>query len=297
MCGRFWLASPADALARAFRVRAPAPVPPRYNIAPGQPILAVRLADEDSGTATPEGGRELVAMVWGLVPGWMKQRPGGRAMINARVETVGEKPAFRAAFRRRRCLVPADGWYEWQAQGDRPKQPFAIAAAQAGVPAAARSMPQAAAQAADQASDPGARPLAFAGIWERWHGPGGDDWLETVAILTRPAVSSLAAIHDRMPVVLSPGGQDAWLGDTGLAVDPVEVARRGAVKAEGAFRAWPVSRRVNAVRTDDAGLITPVEAGRDGPLQGSGQDSAQGSGQGSGQAQGDGSSSAQGSLF
>lgn len=240
MCGRFLLTAPLEAVGRAFAVAAPATnLAPRYNIAPTQAVCVVRLADEDVGTGTPEGGREMTVMRWGLVPPWMKEVPASRPLINARVETVAEKPSFRAAYRRRRCLVPADGWYEWQArEGKGPKQPYLI-------------------RPADSAD----RPFAFAGLWERWYGPKGEDWLESVTILTMPAYPALTELHHRMPVPLAAEDFPRWLAiEDPPAPEPLA---KLALLPEERFEAVAISTRVNDVGHDDASVIAP--AGPDQP--------------------------------
>jgi putative SOS response-associated peptidase YedK len=176
MCGRFLLSTPDRELAAHFEVEVPS-LFPRFNIAPTQPIGIVRL---------PEGQtqRAWATVSWGLVPGWAGDADVGSRLINARAETAADKPSFRAAFRRRRCLVPADGFYEWKPAG-RHKQPYLIRPRQGG-------------------------PFAFAGLWERWHGPGGVS-LETAAILTTEANEVVRPLHDRMPVLLRPQDYAAWL--------------------------------------------------------------------------------------
>lgn len=180
MCGRYSSTLPCETVRTWFKVSGPIPdLPPRYNIAPSQPIPVVR--------AERHGQRELVMMRWGLVPSWS---PGPReqdfSMINAHAETVATKPAFRPAFERHRCVVPASGFYEWQPTGGRRKQPFHI-----------------------HRRDNG--PMALAGIWERWSPPGDDQVLESVAIIVTDANDLLRAIHDRMPVILDEHGVDVWL--------------------------------------------------------------------------------------
>lgn len=236
MCGRFLLSSPADAVRAAFGLeRIPGNFPPRYNIAPTQAVAAIRLAEPDAASGAAPGTRELAVLHWGLVPGWMKALPAGRPMINARLETAATKPFFRAAFRRRRCLVPADGWYEWTGGGEGGRQPHLL-----------------------RLANPAARPFAFAGLWERWNGPGGEHWFESLAILTRPALPGLAAIHDRMPLVLAPEAHAAWL----TPQDPP----RGdpladlAQPDDAAYEHFPVSRRLNRTGSDDAGLAEPLVA-------------------------------------
>jgi putative SOS response-associated peptidase YedK len=180
MCGRFNLRTPAAQLAAFFDIVFDPPLQaalaPRFNIAPSQPVLIVR----------GQAGRNAATLVcWGLVPGWAKDPAIGNRMINARGETVAEKPSFRAAFRHRRCLVPATGFYEWQRIGGQHKQPWHI-------------------------HHPDNRPLAFAGIWENWEGPDGSS-LQTCAIITTEANSRMAPIHHRMPVILRPDDFATWL--------------------------------------------------------------------------------------
>lgn len=242
MCGRFVLTSPHQAMERLFDVTIGRDLPARYNLAPGQPILIVRRKERDgpsdpspsdpspSDLGPPE--RELAVVEWGLVPPWMKQRPTSRPMINARSETVADKPAFRAAYRRRRCLVPASGWYEWRSVGPGPKQPVFIHV-------------------------PDAPLIAFAAIWERWHGPDGGNWLETVAIVTRPALPSLAPLHPRMPLVLHPGDYAPWLDPADPP--PPDLIARLAGYPDQAFAWHPVSLRVNNVRHDDPMCVAPAE--------------------------------------
>lgn len=234
MCGRFCLTSPLESVVRAFGLESvQTNLPPRYNIAPTQAVVVLRLADEDSGTGVPAGTRQLVVMRWGLVPGWMKAMPQERPLINARVETVHEKPAFRGAYRHRRCLVPADGWYEWRESAGGGKRPFLI-------------QPEAAEF----------RPFAFAAIWERWHGPGAENWLESVAILTRDADPAIAGIHARMPVVLAAEDHEPWLKGprpvNGLALSGLRLA-----DSQG-WAIRPVSSRVNSPAYDDAELLAPL---------------------------------------
>lgn len=189
---------------------------PRYNITPSQ--LAPVVAEDGRG-------RRIGLLTWGLVPGW-KDEPG-RPFINARSESVLSRPSFREAFARRRCLVPADGFYEWKADAGR-KRPFWIHPSDGGL-------------------------VSFAGIWERWSRPGSEP-RHTFAILTRPASADVADIHDRMPVVVSASDRNAWLG---RATD-VEAARALLSAAAPAFSCRPVSTRVNRPEEDDAGLIEPV---------------------------------------
>src|ERR1700676_4923775 len=173
MCGRFFiLASPGE-LADLFQLAGVPDLAPRYNIAPTQPVAVVRAADQ---------ARELVRLRWGLIPSWSKDAK--MAQINARSEPAAGKPMFRTAFRKRRCLIPASGFYEWKATGGKKKQPFCI-------------------RLADD------KPFAFAGLWDRWEGPDGP--VESCCILTTDANELVRPIHDRMPVILDPRYFDQWL--------------------------------------------------------------------------------------
>lgn len=223
MCGRFLLATPADEIARAFGVIG-ATVPewrPRYNIAPTQDVLIVR--------EPAAGGRELARVRWGLIPSWAKEESIGARTINARAETAATKPAFRSAFRSRRCVVPADGFYEWKRING--KQPMVIRRVDG-------------------------RPLAMAGLWESWASPGGP--LETCTVLTCDANPMMREIHDRMPVILEPEECAAWL-DPGAA-DPAAVQGLLDPAPDGVLGAAAVSRLVNSPRNDSAECIRPVEA-------------------------------------
>ena len=231
MCGRYSLTTPVEALRNLFGFRESPNLAPRYNIAPTQEVAAVRPSGES-------GDRQFVTLRWGLIPSWAKDPAIGSRMINARAETVAEKPAFRSAFRRRRCLVLADGFYEWK-KGDGPaKQPWRITCADAGA-------------------------FAFAGLWERWEPPDGEA-VESCTIVTTNAAPAIAHIHPRMPVILEPSALETW-----LAGDPM--AATALLHPYGAaLRAYPVSRRVNNVRNDDPTLIElegPMQAS-DTPVQG-----------------------------
>ncbi len=175
MCGRFLLTRPSQ-VPTLFQVDGPT-LFPRYNIAPTQPVAAVR-------TSPASGERECVLLRWGLIPSWAVGARAGQGLLNACSETAAEKPSFRAAFRRRRCLVPADGFYEWQ-RGQRRSHPYAV-------------------RFKDE------RPFAFAGLWERWLAPDGRP-LETVALLTTAANELVRHIHPRMPVILPAEHYEAWL--------------------------------------------------------------------------------------
>jgi len=222
MCGRFTLRTPPHRLAEAFAVAEAPNLAARYNIAPTQSILAVRL---------DKGGRRFAALRWGLVPAWAKDRAIGARMINARAETLAEKPAFRGLLRRRRCLIAADGFYEWQAVAGGPKQPWFI-------------------HRADDA------PFAFAGLWDRWQGAG--ETIESATIVTTEANRMLAPIHPRMPVILPEAAYAPWLGEGRAEVAVLRSLLRPA--PEAALVAEPVGRRVNDVRNDDPACIARAAA-------------------------------------
>jgi putative SOS response-associated peptidase YedK len=219
MCGRYAFFSPAEAVRRTFALDEVPELEPRYNIAPTQDVPAVRSGDE---------GRRAFAMLhWGLVPKWASGRAVGSRMINARAETLAEKPSFRNAFRWRRCLVLADGWYEWQAAAGG-KRPWFI-----------------------RMKD--VRPFAFAGLWERWQDSSGGSTLESCAIVTTDASTSISKIHDRMPVVLAEAHWDRWL-DTAFSDTDTLSGLLCPFDAQ-ALEAWPVSRQVNAPRNQGPALI------------------------------------------
>jgi putative SOS response-associated peptidase YedK len=209
------------------------PLAPRFNIAPTQPVAAVRLAPES-------GQRQLAFLKWGLVPAWAKDPAIGNRLINARAESVAEKPAFRAAFRRRRCLVVADGFYEWQRSGGR-KQPYFI-------------------RLRDD------RPFAFAGLWESWEGKDvprtfwetvpGTSLLETCTLITTGPNELMEPIHNRMPVILAPNDYDRWLDPAIQEPDALRPLLRP--YPASAMLALPVSPHVNNPRNDDAECIAPA---------------------------------------
>lgn len=222
MCGRFLLYSPTETLERTFGLDLGAErlnLEPRWNIAPTQQVAVVGVKN---------GRRGLARMRWGLVPSWAKDLAIGAKMINARGETVHEKPAFRAAFKARRCLVPADGFYEWT-PGDKGRQPWLLEPAAGG-------------------------PMGLAGLFERWRDPEGAD-LWTCTIVTTDASADIAHLHHRMPLVLAADAWEAW-----LEASP-EIARTLIVPApEGTLHWREVDRRVNNVKNDDASLIAPAAA-------------------------------------
>lgn len=228
MCGRYLLTSPIEAVRATFSVETGANLPPRYNIAPTQPVPIVRLGET--------GLREFVPVQWGLIPSWLKALPKDRPVINARSETVRDKPFFRAAYKRRRCLVPANGFYEWQ-KVNGGKRPMAIELE-------------------------GEQLFAFAGLWEVWEGAGEGSYLESMAIMTAPASPAIAAIHHRMPVIVQPEDFDLWLGEDGID-DPLD----SMADIDGSrFHAFEVSKRVNNVRNDDDQCVKPVEISEPGGL-------------------------------
>lgn len=222
MCGRFAFYSPREAVLAVFGVELPFEVEPHYNIAPTQLVAAIRAGDA--------GGPEGVRLRWGLVPSWAKDAAIGSRMINARAETLGEKPAFRNAWRRRRCVVLANGFYEWRvaAGSGAGKTPFYIA-------------------------PPDGRPMGLAGLWERWE--KGDRPLESCAIITTAASGALAGIHDRMPVILPPDSLRLWLQPG----QPHEVLQRLLRPApEDALAFHQVGREVNSPAHDGPGLIAAI---------------------------------------
>jgi putative SOS response-associated peptidase YedK len=228
MCGRYAFYTPIEAVTRLFAVSAvhAHDIAPRYNIAPTQEVPIVRLSPFLEEDAAHAPSRELGLARWGLVPFWAKDAKIGNRMINARAETVAQKPAFRSAFRHRRCLVPADGFFEWQRTASG-KQPWYIRAISG-------------------------EPLAFAGLWELWDPPDGSAPLASCAIITTRANAFMQPLHDRMPVVLDERGRDAWL-DQALAPSEL-VALLGPVP-EDMLEAWPVSRRVNSPFNEDPSLV------------------------------------------
>jgi len=210
MCGRYALHSNPDVVALMFGLSEVPAYAPRYNIAPASQVLIIR--------------RNEGAMVrWGLVPHWAKDPSIGAKMNNARAETVAEKPSFRDAYRKRRCLIPASGFYEWKLEGGR-KQPYYIYPS-------------------------GGALFSFAGLWESWNGPTGA--LDTCAIITTDANEKMAVVHERMPVIVSPAEYSAWLSGDAYA----KVALRPCPDA--AINVRRVSRAVNNARNDSPKLIEP----------------------------------------
>ena len=256
MCGRYAASRQPEDLVEEFEVDdvAEEPVPPSWNVAPTNRVHAV-LERLDKEHPKEDPRRRLAVVTWGLVPSWAKDPSIGSRMINARLETAAEKPAFRRAFAARRCLVPADGYYEWytppttgdgedagqgKGKGKKPaKQPFFITRSDG-------------------------RPLAMAGLYELWKDPAADEdapgggWLWTCTLLTTSAVDGLGRIHDRMPLLVEPGRYDRWLDPR---VSDVESLRGLLVPAmPGVLRAFPVSTAVNNVRNDGPQLVEPLPA-------------------------------------
>ena len=222
MCGRFVITSPPAALRQIFGYIEQPNFPPRHNIAPTQPVPVVIVEN---------GTRHFRLMRWGLLPAWVKDVRNFTLLINARSETITEKPAFKNAIRRRRCLVPADGYYEWQAAGNR-KRPHFI-------------------QRRDGA------PMGLAALAETWMGPNGEE-LDTVAIVTTAASADLAVLHHRMPVTIEVEAFARWLDCSDDNAESVMALM--APPREGQFAWHEVSTRVNAVANDDAQLVLPITA-------------------------------------
>lgn len=227
MCGRYHLnATPAE-VGQMFDVDVRDNFPPRYNIAPTQPIPAIRLNER--------GAREYALLRWGFIPSWAKQswheKMGSKPLINARAETVAEKPTFRSAFKRRRCLVPANGFYEWR-KTDGGKQPYEIAPADGSL-------------------------FALGGVWETAHDPDGGE-IDTAAILTLASGPDVKPLHHREPLVIQPADYQRWLAADERDLGEIEALL--AAPPKGFWRAHPVSKAVNSPRNDGPDLIAPVAA-------------------------------------
>ena len=220
MCGRFVITSPPAAIRQVFGYAEQPNFPPRHNIAPTQPVPVVIVEN---------GARRFKLMRWGLVPSWVKDPRKMTLLINARSETVNDKPAFKNAMRRRRCLIPADGYYEWQVAGGR-KRPFFIHRRDGSL-------------------------FGLAALAESWIGPNGEE-LDTVAIVTAAASPDLAVLHNRVPVTLTQGDFDRWLDCSEDDAAPVMGFLRG--PHEGEFTWHEVSMRVNHADNDDAQLLLPI---------------------------------------
>jgi len=222
MCGRFTLSTPAGVIAEQFQLIDVPTLSPRYNVAPTQPVAAVRHAPGN-------GGRELALLRWGLIPFWAKDPAIGSRMINARSETVAQKPAFRAAFRQRRCLVVADGFYEWQRQ-EFGKQPFYI-------------------RLRDE------KPFAFAGLWEHWEG-SGDATIDSCTLLTTEPNDLVRLLHNRMPVILAPQDYDLWLDPGVQEAELLQPLLRPYPSQD--MIAYPISTWVNSPTNEGPQCIEPL---------------------------------------
>ena len=221
MCGRFTLTADAKKLAESFvDFTPPRENPPRYNIAPSQPVAVV----------ANTGDNKIDFFVWGLIPSWAKDPKIGNKLINARSETLAEKPSFRTAYRRRRCLILTDGFYEWRKNPDKTKTPMYI-------------------QLESQ------EPFAFAGLWEQWYSPHGDEVLSCTIITTQPN-KFMSQIHNRMPVILPPEAYARWLDPAEQKPDTLQPLLKSYPAEEMA--AYPVSTQVNNPRNDVPDCILPV---------------------------------------
>ena len=222
MCGRFTLIAPGEAIAELFQLTEVPNLAPRYNIAPTQPVAAVRISSST-------GERELTHFHWGLIPRWAKDAKFGSRLINARSETAAEKPSFRTAFKYRRCLVPADGFYEWQRMNGR-KQPVRITMKDGGL-------------------------FAIAGLWEKWLSKDGSE-IESCTLLTTEPNELLRPVHNRMPVLVDPADFDQWLDTKSFQGADVQPLMRPFSDEEMSF--YPVSTHVNNPRNEDPACIEPL---------------------------------------
>jgi putative SOS response-associated peptidase YedK len=221
MCARYVITSPADAVRALFGYDERPNFPPRYNVAPTQPIPIVRLLD---------GKRSYALMRWGFLPAWVTDPRTFSLLINARGESVLDKPAFRNAMRRRRCLIPADGFYEWS--DAMPRRPYFVRPKAGG-------------------------PIAFAGLCETWTGPNGEE-VDTAAVVTTPANRLLAPIHDRMPVIVAPDAFNLWLDCANVDAATATVLMMPA--ADALLECYAVSNAVNRATNDSPELIAPAPA-------------------------------------
>lgn len=218
MCGRYVLASPAAAIADHFRVDAVPEFRPSWNIAPTRHVPVIR--------ARADGTRECVLLRWGFIPAWAKSPTAIPMLNNARAESLAIKPAFRAAWKARRCIVPADGYYEWD-EKVQPRQPYYFSRPDGGL-------------------------LALAGLWETWRSPDGE-LIDSFAVVTREANAATLAIHDRMPKLLEPDEQQRWLFEP----DPADLL---AAPVRLPLGSRPVGLRINSVRNDTAENLAPLAA-------------------------------------
>jgi putative SOS response-associated peptidase YedK len=220
MCGRYLITSTPEAMRQLFQYPELPNFPPRYNVAPTQPIPIVRLH---------EGRRQFALVRWGLIPPWVKDPKTFSLVLQARSDSVLDKPSFKNAMKRRRCLIPADGFYEWN-EDTTPRRPYVVRPTHGG-------------------------PVAFAGLWESWMGPNGEE-METVAVITTDANKTLHPIHHRMPAVIAPEAFDLWLDC--LNVDDKTAAALLGPAPEDLFEAYEISTAVNRVANDHSGLLEPA---------------------------------------
>jgi len=221
MCGRFTLKTERERIKEMFRLQRLGQFDPRYNIAPSQPVLAVRMNAEN-------GEREGTFFKWGLIPSWAKEPSIGNNLANARADTVATKPAFRSAFKKRRCLVVADGFYEWRA-GPGGKTPYYF-----------------------QMKDQG--PFAFAGLWERWE--KGEEPVESCTLITTDANAVVGQVHNRMPVILDPGSFDTWLDPNEQRAEVLQALL--APLPDDSLTTYPVSKLVNNPKNQGPQCIEPA---------------------------------------
>jgi putative SOS response-associated peptidase YedK len=226
MCGRVTQKSDPNKLGLGLTtvdLVEPLQAAPRYNGAPGQDHWVIRQNPKT-------GERALDRLWWGLIPSWVKEANGGRKPINTKAETIASLPSFRDAYARRRCLLPIDNFFEWQAiKGTKVKQPYAVGMKSGEL-------------------------FALAAIWEAWKRPGTDDWVRTFAVITCPANELMAQIHGRMPVIVPPEGYDRWLAN--IEPDPRDML---VPYLSEPMTVWPISTRVNKPDNDDAAILEPVE--------------------------------------
>jgi putative SOS response-associated peptidase YedK len=222
MCGRYCITSAPEAIRALFRYREQPNFPARYNVAPTQPVPIVRMV---------ESVREFALVRWGLIPAWVKDPKAFSLLINARAESANDKPAFKNAMKRRRCLFPADGFYEWKIHGGA-KRPYLARPVTGG-------------------------PIAFAGLWETWIGPNGEE-METAAILTTEANEAMATVHHRAPVIVPPAQFDFWLDCRN--VDEKMAAGLLTLAPEDLMEVYEISPAVNRVANDAPALHAPYSA-------------------------------------
>ncbi|GJL61875.1 MAG: DUF159 family protein [Nitrospirales bacterium] len=223
MCGRYTLRkSEIELAARKTVVRSK--VKPRYNIAPSQQVPVFRV--------NSEGQLEDLTLHWGLIPSWAKESKSSYSMINARVETVRTKPAYRGPFKKRRCLLPVDGWFEWQKQDKGPKQPYLFLL-------------------------PEDEPFFFAGLWDHWESKEGEESIDSCTIITTEANQLVQPVHHRMPVILKPKDYDAWLDPA--YDDSTQLEQLLTSSSPNALTCYPVSLAVNNARHDGPDCVAPME--------------------------------------